>query len=182
MIPMDKIEWRDMYVYGDKYQISSIGLVRNKETGCLLKSQEDGKGYLRTTLSKNNKQVTIKNHRAIAIAFIDNPKKLPQVNHIDGDKKNNAVDNLEWITNYENMQHAIKHGLINRVDYCGRKKRAVIRIADDGTEKEFASLAIAAEECQVHRSNLCKTLKGERHKCGGYSWKYSEESEVAVND
>ena len=81
------IEWRDTYIYGEKYEVSNTGLVRNKTTGQILKSHEDGKGYLRISLSRNNKQVTIKVHRAVAIAFIENPLNLPQVNHKDTDKK-----------------------------------------------------------------------------------------------
>ena len=176
------IEWRDTYIYGEKYEVSNTGLVRNKTTGQILKPHEDGKGYLRISLSRNNKQVTIKVHRAVAIAFIENPLNLPQVNHKDTDKKNNAVDNLEWISNYDNMQHAIRNGLTNHVEYAGRKKRPVIGIKDTGEMVRFGSLAEASEKCNVSRSNLCNALKGKRNMCGGYRWKYDDESEVAVND
>lgn len=176
------VEWQDCYVYGEKYQVSNTGLVRNKVTKQLIKSHKDKKGYLRVSLSRNNVQVTVKVHRAVAIAFIENPNNLPQVNHKDGNKGNNEVSNLEWVSNYDNMQHAIENGLTNHVDYAGRKKRPVIRISSTGEKVRFNSLAEAAKECHVSRSNLCNALKGKRNFCGGYTWKYADESEVAVSD
>jgi hypothetical protein len=176
------VEWRDTYIYGEQYQVSNTGIVRNKLTGKILKPQKDGKGYLRVSLSKNNVQVTIKVHRAVAMAFIPNPDNLPQVNHKDTNKENNTVSNLEWISNYDNMQHAIKNGLTNHVDNSGRKKRPVIRISSNGENVKFGSLAEASKQCNVSRSNLCNALKGKRNMCGGYRWKYDDESEVAVSD
>lgn len=176
------IEWRDTYIYGEQYQVSNTGLVRNKITGKILKQQKDGKGYLRVSLSKNNVQVTVKVHRAVAFAFIPNPDGLPQVNHKDTNKQNNEVTNLEWISNYDNMQHAVRNGLTNHVDYAGRKRRPIISISDTGEMVRYGSLAEATRKCKISRSNLCNTLKGKRNRCGGYRWKYDDESEVAVND
>lgn len=177
-----EVEWRDTYIYGEQYQVSNTGAVRNKITGHILKPHKDTKGYLRVSLSKGNVRVTVKVHRTVAIAFIENPNNLPQVNHKDGNKENNSVLNLEWVSNYENMQHAIKNGLTNHVDYAGRKKRPVIRIDGVGATVRFNSLAEASKECHISRSNLCNVLKGKRNFCGGYRWKYADESEVAVND
>ena len=182
MINGELIEWRDVYTYGDKYEVSNTGVIRNKNTGKIMKPHKDKKGYLRISLSENNVSVTIKVHRAVAIAFIENPNNLPQVNHKDTNKENNAVWNLEWVTNNENMQHAIRNGLTNHVEYAGRKKRAVMGISEVGDMVKFSSLAEAAETCHVSRSNLCNALKGKRKKCGGYIWNYIDESEVAVND
>lgn len=182
MIDGKLIEWRDTYIYGEQYQVSNTGIVRNKITGHILKPQSDKKGYLRVTLSRKNVQVTLKVHRVVAIAFIENSKNLPQVNHKDGNKENNSVDNLEWISNYDNMQHAKKHGLTNHVENAGRKRRPVAGISNSGETIEFNLLAEAAETCHVSRSNLCSALKGKRNMCGGYKWKYIDESEVAVDD
>ncbi len=173
------IEWKDTYIYGEQYQVSQTGLVRNKITGHILTPQKDNKGYLRVRLSFHNKKSSAKVHRLVAVAFIPNPYNKPQVNHRDANKENNAVGNLEWITNYENMQHAIRNGLTNHVEYAGRKKRAVIGTSLDGKHiVKFSSLSEAAKTCRISRSNLCNTLKGKRKMCGGYTWSYENESEV----
>lgn len=69
------------------------------------------KHYARIGIQVNNKQKQFQLHRLVAEAFIPNPNNLPQVNHIDGDKKNNAANNLEWVTNSDNMQKSWKIGL-----------------------------------------------------------------------
>lgn len=108
--------WKDIPGYIGKYQVSNLGNVRSlnyHSTGkiSLLKFAADKKGYFRCALSKKNKLVTYKVHRLVAGAFLPNPKELPQVNHIDGNKQNNNVSNLEWIDNSGNQSHAWKNGL-----------------------------------------------------------------------
>lgn len=114
--------WKDIEGYEGLYQVSNLGRVKrmrfiNKNTNIekeRIKSQKIRKdGYLEVALYKNGKGKYIQVHRLVAKSFIPNPKKLPQVNHIDGNKENNCVDNLEWVTNKENVTHAIKTGLQN---------------------------------------------------------------------
>lgn len=107
------------------YEVSNTGLIRStdrwiikSDTGKLifyrsriLKSQIDKRGYERVRISINGSKTTLKVHRIVATAFIENPKNLPQVNHKDGNKINNHVDNLEWVNNSENQLHAISNGL-----------------------------------------------------------------------
>lgn len=73
-------------------------------------------GYLMCNLWKDKKQTCALVHRMVAIAFLENPKKLPQVNHKDGDKFNNYSSNLEWVTAKKNIEHAIKNGLFRSTD------------------------------------------------------------------
>lgn len=84
------------------YSISSEGLVRNDVSGKILTPDLHHRGYFRTS-AKGVKPRFI--HRLVALAFIPNPNNLPQVNHIDGNKQNNNVSNLEWCTNRENSYH-----------------------------------------------------------------------------
>lgn len=118
--------WKDIENYPN-YQVSNLGNVKSKERYTkakgneiihrkefLLKQFTNKKGYKQVTLyDKNKKPKTMRVHKLVALCFIPNPKNLTQINHIDGNKLNNNQNNLEWISNYDNMQHAIKNGLIN---------------------------------------------------------------------
>lgn len=102
------------YDKNNKYTILSDGNIVLQD-GRLASLQKDSKGYLRwqAHLGARNEVCTEKVHRVIARHFIPNPKNKPQVNHIDGDKTNNDVSNLEWCDNKQNMEHAVKNGLVD---------------------------------------------------------------------
>lgn len=102
--------WKN-YVYN--YDVSNLGRIRNNKTNYILSQSLAGKGYLGVTVSlgERGKIQRIRTHRAVAELFIPNPNNLPQINHIDGNKTNNKVENLEWCTNQENTIHAIQTGL-----------------------------------------------------------------------
>lgn len=88
-----------------KYAVSTWGNVKNIETEYVMAQEETKKGYLRIKLyDVNGRKKNCKVHRLVAKAFIDNPGKKQQVNHIDGNKKNNSVSNLEWVTDEENKE------------------------------------------------------------------------------
>jgi len=122
--------YKDIIGFEDEYQISDEGVIKSKDRTCvdslgrkrfrsgvILKPDVAQNGYYRVTLCKNGKKLQRYVHRLIAIHFIKNDKNLPQINHKDGNKLNNSIDNLEWCTVQENVIHAYKHGLINHV--CG---------------------------------------------------------------
>lgn len=108
-------EWKqDIYTNG-KYSVSSFGRVKNANSGRIMKATISKKGYVRlSVMLPCGGRITAQVHRMVALAFIPNPLNLPQVNHIDGNKQNNKIDNLEWISNLENMRHAWKTGLRNK--------------------------------------------------------------------
>ena len=118
--------WKDIKGYEGYYQVSNLGRVKSLDRvatysdkkvhhlkGRVLKPMVTKHGYEIVDLRKDRKRKTSKVHRLVAIAFLDNPKNKPQVNHIDGVKLNNNLNNLEWVTNAENIRHAYKKGLIN---------------------------------------------------------------------
>lgn len=128
--------WKDIPGYEGLYQISNKQMVKSlsrKEFGGrnrirgerILKPRTDRGGYLHVALSKNGETKNLSIHRLVAIAFIPNPDNKLCVNHIDGVKKNNSIDNLEWCTHSENTKHmfdVLGHKVSEKAKKNGMKK------------------------------------------------------------
>lgn len=114
MIPIKEV-WKDVVGYEGRYVVSNLGNVKSlfycgHSGEHVLTLTKHHTGYYVVSLgSSPKKQARV--HVLVATAFIENPKNKPFVNHIDGNKRNNSVDNLEWVTSKENVQHAIRTGL-----------------------------------------------------------------------
>ena len=122
------------------YTITKDGDVINNRWNRKVKPQLNGKGYLRVYMCGKMRFV----HRLVAEKFVPNPDNKPQVNHKDGDKTNNHADNLEWVNNQENRNHAVKNGLHShgecsyaKLDW---KKVAYIRNHRDENPKDLAKM------------------------------------------
>jgi len=100
------------------YEITRDGQVINKHNGHTVKPQINGKGYGRVSIGKQLRFV----HRLVAEKYVPNPENKPQVNHIDGNKLNNDTDNLEWVTNQENRDHAVLNNLHSHGESCPHAK------------------------------------------------------------
>lgn len=155
-----KEEWRDIIGYEGKYQVSNLGRVRSlqyhntkgvKRIG-LLKPAKDGCGYYRCALSKKNILTTYKVHRLVAAAFIPNPNNYPQINHKNGIKTDNRVENLEWCNNSWNQLHAYRTGLTPK--HVGHKIGVKLTKLNTGEELFFDQIKKATLFLGISRDYL----------------------------
>lgn len=163
-------EWRAIAGTRGEYWVSSLGRVMSKKHGStrILKPVRVSNGYLAVDLSMCNIRTKGLIHRLVAEAFIPNPDNLPEVNHIDEDKANNCVYNLEWCTREYN--HAYGTARERNV----QSKRKVVQKLDPITGaviQEYPSLAAAARAvgCGI---NNCVT--GRSKLAHGYQWRYKD--------
>lgn len=165
------------------YEICDNGdVISNyRQNPIVLKPGKDHKGYLRVSL----KDKTYKVHRLVAMAFIENVDNKPQVNHKDGNKQNNNVDNLEWCTNSENQIHANKMGLRNPMrgedNYQYNKehkncKKVIQRdlITNEIIGEYFSQAQAARAVGAKSYSTIAKACKGEYKQAHGYKWEYKQ--------
>lgn len=131
-------------------------------------------GYYEVALAKNGKMKTFLLHRLLAQHFIPNPEGLPQVNHKNGIKNDNRLENLEWVTKRENTIHAFQHNLSDfRDDAMGRIMRynathgyCKVVLSKDGEEYSFPSASAAAEFLGTGRDNITRAIRKKQKTCG----------------
>lgn len=171
----------------ENYEISNKGNVRNKNNYTL--KQHKMNNYMTIKLyDRNNKKMILKNiHRLVAEAFIPNPNNKRTINHKDGNKLNNNVNNLEWCTHKENTKHAFETGL--QKSWCGTKFgkehpnykfrgkwKTQKNVYQYDKSNNFIKKYNSAEEVyrilNISSSHIGECCKGKRKTAGGYIWKY----------
>ena len=152
------------------YYITEDGKCYNDKTGKYLKGQIGKNGYLSYNITlPGGKKKRIYAHRAVALAYIKNQENKEQINHIDGDKLNNHVDNLEWVTASENQQHAIENELRKfKHVYCFDKDKNLIA--------EYKDIKDAARAVHASRGVILQELnKDVKTLCHSCYWSYEKE-------
>lgn len=137
------------------YLVSNLGNIKNKKTKHVLKGGIDKHNYKYYTLKNDNGELKqLSCHRIVAQAFIPNPENKLQVNHKDKNKKNNHVDNLEWMTRSENIKHAIKNGKKK-----GNTINKKVKIIEENNTAIFDSITDAAKHYEVPKESLSAAMK-----------------------
>jgi hypothetical protein len=144
--------WKPINGYEGLYEINSSGQIRSLHKRAyqdLISSRKDRAGYITVRLSKHGKCHTHFLHRLLAQAFIPNPLNKGFVNHKDGNKTNNSLKNLEWVSHQENVIDAYKQGL----------NSAAKRIIDSVSGSIYSSIREAADAIGINYNTCCKRLK-----------------------
>ena len=162
------------------YSVSSEGRIRNDETGRIKALDKTKDGYFKVDLYSEGKRESHRAHRLVAEAFIPNPDRKPQINHIDGNKLNNNVENLEWVNNSENMMHAYQTGLATphptygmlgkKNPNGGVKGRAIICIE---TNTYYKNVASAERQLGIPDSCIFDNLYGRSSHAHGYHFRFA---------
>lgn len=183
--------WKDVEGYEGLYRVSNKGRIKslnykNTQRIKILKQYESTNGYLRTCLCKNGIAKFFLIHRLVAQAFINNQHNLLEVNHIDGNKQNNNVNNLEWCTRSENNVHAIKNNLRKIKRGKDNPNSKIIYQKDIKTGKILNIFyGIGDIKRKMHLKDAatigkcCRSVKNYK-TAYGYKWEYAERGETNV--
>ncbi len=159
-----------IYIDGSNnaYALSDGTIERN---GVIMKPKVDAEGYFRVSVGGKARRDRV--HRFIAKSFIPNPYNKKVVNHIDGNRQNNSVDNLEWCTYKENSVHAGLKGLLSSGH--GKKRKVIATGVKTGIEYSFESQKEAERKLSIPNCEINKALRGKRKTAHGYKFRYADE-------
>ena len=170
---MEKEIWKGVIYnginYGKYYEVSNLGRIRNTKTKKNLKLSIGNKGYYHFTMKNKNEGLLLRCsiHKVMAETFIPNPNNYPIINHKDGNKNNWSLDNLEWCTKKENMQHASEHGL------CYME---MVRVVETGQVYQSYTACARAIGGTLSGIHDCKT--GRQHQHRGYHFEFLDEGDT----
>lgn len=153
---MEQEQWKPIQEFNGEYEVSNLGRVRSMKryygmVGRIMPQTIQRKGYYAVTFHMNNKAYCRKVHRLVIEAFTPNPDNLPCINHIDGNKLNNHVSNLEWCTYQHNMQHAVSTGLTHPHRWTDDERKQI-------SERNKGQIVTPEQ-----REKISQALKGRKH-------------------
>jgi hypothetical protein len=171
--------WKDIKGYEGLYKVSNLGNIKslkyrhhNREE--ILIGGIKKTGYKQVILVKDNKVKYKLVHRIVAETFISNPNNKPQVNHIDGNKTNNNINNLEWCSQRENQKHAYKIGLQKPI--LTEKNKYSKKVAQYDFNNNLIRIYNAVREAsrinQLNPRDISKCCNNKRKQVGGYIWRF----------
>lgn len=166
-------EWKPIKDFEGFYEVSNFGRVislpRNGTISSkrILKHKIDKDGYHQVTLRKNGTKKYVKVHRLVGETFIENRDNKQQINHLDGNKNNNVVSNLEWCTPQENSLHSVR--CLKNVNTTFYKPKKIVCVE---TGEVFNSINDAGRKYRVSPQCIRKCAKGEYNTIKGKHWKF----------
>jgi hypothetical protein len=162
----------------ENYEVSTHGNVRNKKTKKYISCCDKGDGYWYVTLYNDKKYVCRSVHTLLMKTFVENPENKPTVNHIDNDKKNNNITNLEWATHSEQAKHRISTSGVQNM-----RGREILKcdIKTGEIISSFDSIKKALESVGVTRSNQAFTITQNMSSAYGFQWKYEDDTYANEN-
>lgn len=184
---MNREIWKPIKGYEGLYEVSNLGRVRSfhphrKVKYKILNPIEMNIGYYKVTLYSKLKKEQKYIHKLVAETFIPNPKNFNVINHINGNKKDNNVENLEWCTQKHNMEQAFNMGLVGNFQRgkLGKESqnRKIIKQIQLGTNKTlnmFYGACEAERQTNICCQNIRACCRGERKTAGGFIWQYEME-------
>ena len=167
-------------IYEGLYKVSNWGRIlslnyRNTGKPGLMTPLDSGDGYLKVQLWKNGKYKICSVHRLVAETFLENPENLPEVNHIDEDKTNNRVDNLEWKTHRDNCNHGTRNQRAAKAKINGKKSKKVLQFTLSG---EFIREWPSIHECErngFNRGAVSACCHGKQKTYKGFLWMFADD-------
>lgn len=169
--------WKDIEGYEGLYQVSTLGRIKSLKCGRqkILKLGSNPVGYSIIGLWKDRKQRFFPVHRLVALAFIQKAENKLEVNHIDGNKQNNNINNLEWVTRSENMKHAIKSGLLI-IKVKSEPARKIEQLdLNNNLIKIWNSCNEIISELKVSDAHIYRCCNNKAKTAYGYKWRYKKE-------
>ena len=163
--------WKEIVNYSD-YKVSNLGRVIHIKKMKIKEVKTHKTGYVRVTIKNEQRKTKFLVHRLVAISFIENPDKKRYVNHINGKKADNRLENLEWSTASENVKHAIRTGLLK---ISVKKKGRMIEKLNDNKNviKTYNSIQEAAKKNNLTSDRIKLDCKKGTNKTGFY-WRYAQ--------
>lgn len=155
------------------YLVDEEGNIYSEKTGRFLSQSFTNDGYLKVGLTKDGKVFTKAVHRLVAEAFIPNPTNLPEVNHIDENKVNNVVDNLEWCDSKYNCNYGTRNERMASSKLNGNSKKVRQLDLDDNFIREWPSVRQVERECGYNQAAISRAAIGKQKTAYGYKWKYA---------
>ena len=173
MTRMKKIKGFSNYYVTDLGDVYSRNFNRQRKPNKLCPNKNNTDDYFRVILRKDGVNHSKLVHRLVAEAFIPNSDNKPQINHKNGVKQDNRVENLEWCTNSENVIH--RYRVLGHKQSKGKnnpKTQIVLQIQNNKIVAEFYGLSEAQTQTGINRGNICLCCNGKHKTAGGYFWKY----------